>query len=60
VKAEYKRPSECGKWISFAIVILLPSPRPAEVVAHSPTPSIVRIAAWAKGDGKKAEAAWLK
>jgi hypothetical protein len=29
----------------------LPSPTPTEVVAHSPTPSIVRIAASSNGDG---------
>ena len=32
---------------------------PWVVVAHSPTPSMVRIAASSKGDGRNAEAAWL-
>ena len=30
-----------------------------DVVAHSPTPSMVRTTASSNGDGKKAEAAWL-
>jgi hypothetical protein len=32
-------------------------PAPMLAVAHSPTPSIVRIAAWPNGDGKKR---WLR
>ena len=35
-------------------------PIAAEVVAHSPTPSIVRTTASSNGDGKKALAAWLR
>ena len=34
-------------------------PTPIELVAHSPTPSKVRIAADSNGDGKNALAAWL-
>ena len=30
-----------------------------DVVAHSPTPSMVNTTASSKGDGKNAEAAWL-
>ena len=36
----------------------LPRPTPKLAVAHSPTPSRVRIAASSKGEGKKALAAW--
>ena len=32
----------------------------ADVVAHSPTPSIVSTTASSNGDGKKALAAWLR
>ena len=38
---------------------VLPRPMPTEVVAHSPTPSIVSTAASSNGEGKKADAAWL-
>jgi hypothetical protein len=37
--------------------ILLPSPTPHVVVAHSPTPSVVRMAARSYGDGRNALAA---
>ena len=37
-----------------------PAPIASEVVAHSPTPSIVRMAARSKGEGKNALAAWLR
>ncbi len=37
----------------------LPRPTPTLLVAHSPTPSKVRIAALSNGDGKNALAAWL-
>jgi hypothetical protein len=36
----------------------LPAPRARLAVAHSPTPSSVRIAASSNGDGKNALAAW--
>ena len=36
---------------------LLPFPTATVVVAHSPTPSAVKITASSKGDGKKALAA---
>ena len=36
----------------------LPRPYPKLAVAHSPTPSRVRMAASSKGEGKKALAAW--
>ena len=35
----------------------LPRPTPIEAVAHSPTPSIVRMAASSNGEGKNALAA---
>ena len=35
-----------------------PSPTPRLAVAHSPTPSIVRMAAFSNGEGKNALAAW--
>ena len=38
----------------------MPDPIARDVEAHSPTPSMVRTAASLKGDGKKAEAAWLR
>ena len=38
----------------------LPRPSASDVVAHSPTPSIVRTAASSNGEGKKALAAWLR
>jgi hypothetical protein len=37
----------------------LPRPTPWVAVAHSPTPSRVRMAASSNGDGRKADAAWL-
>jgi hypothetical protein len=51
VNAEYSRPSECGKRSSRSISISEPRPTPIEDVAHSPTPSIVTIAACSNGDG---------
>jgi hypothetical protein len=38
---------------------LVPAPMATEVVAHSPTPSIVSTTASSKGEGKNALAAWL-
>ena len=38
----------------------LPRPSATEVVAHSPTPSIVSTAASSNGEGKNALAAWLR
>ena len=60
MKAEYRKPSECGKWISLRTSRVFPFPIAAEVVAHSPTPSMVSTMASSKGDGKNALAAWLK
>ena len=60
VNAEYMSPSECGKWISLETARAFPFPSAREVVAHSPTPSMVRTAALSKGDGKYALAAWLR
>jgi hypothetical protein len=40
-------------------VMRLSAPTPMLLVAHSPTPSNVRIAADSNGEGKKALAAWL-
>ena len=37
-----------------------PCPNASDVVAHSPTPSIVSTAASSNGDGKNALAAWLR
>jgi hypothetical protein len=54
------RPHRVREMDLLGIVIRFRSPIPAEVVAHSPTPSIVRITACSKGEGKKAEAAWLR
>ncbi len=51
VKAEYSRPSECGKRSSRSSSRSLPRPTPIEDVAHSPTPSIVTTAACSKGEG---------
>jgi hypothetical protein len=50
VNVEYSMPSECGYRISRRSVMLAPrpghrSPWPTVSVAHSPTPSAVRIAA---------------
>src|ERR1035441_4701026 len=39
---------------------LQPSPIATDVVAHSPTPSIVSTTAFSNGEGKNALAAWLK
>ena len=58
--AEYIKPKEWGKWISLVTFSVLPLPTAKEVVAHSPTPSMVKTAASSNGDGKNAEAAWLK
>src|SRR5947207_14987438 len=52
VNAEYNNPSECGKRSSCDSRIRFPAPLPKLVVAHSPTPSIVKIAACSNGDGK--------
>ena len=60
MKAEYRNPSECGKWISLCTSRLLPFPIAADVVAHSPTPSMVSTTASSNGDGKNALAAWLR
>ena len=49
----------CGKWISRFGSSVLPRPIETEVVAHSPTPSMVSTTASSNGEGKKAEAAWL-
>src|SRR4051812_8844657 len=51
VNAEYKRPNEWGKRISRSSVSRLPSPKPDDAVAHSPTPSSVSTAARSNGDG---------
>jgi len=51
VNAEYSRPSECGKRSSRISSTSSPRPTPTDEVAHSPTPSIVTIAACSKGDG---------
>src|SRR5436305_13459980 len=51
VNAEYSRPTECGNRCCFNSSIVDPRPTPIDEVAHSPTPSIVRIAAFSKGDG---------
>ncbi len=42
-----------------SIEMRLPFPTPMLLVAHSPTPSKVRIAADSNGEGKNALAAWL-
>ena len=36
-----------------------PFPTPKDAVAHSPTPSTVRMAASSNGETRKHEAAWL-
>ena len=51
VNAEYKRPSEWGKRISLSISIWFSLPFAIVVVAHSPTPSMVNIAASLNGEG---------
>ena len=48
-----------GGRVLFEDCYEVPSPTPIDVVAHSPTPSIVMIAASSNGDGKNADAAWL-
>ncbi len=57
VNAEYNSPSECGKRSSRVSSISFPLPTPTEDVDHSPTPSMVTMAACSNGDGKNAEAA---
>ena len=57
VNAEYSSPSECGNRSSWVRSMRLPRPTPYEAVAHSPTPSSVKIAASSNGDGKNALAA---
>jgi hypothetical protein len=59
VKAEYKRPRLWGKRISLKMVMSVPLPTAKLAVAHSPTPSTVRMAASSKGETRKQEAAWL-
>ena len=49
----------CGQWISRTVSSVLPRPIATDVVAHSPTPSMVSTTASSNGEGKKAEAAWL-
>jgi hypothetical protein len=44
-------PSESGKCISLRRRSRVPSPTPMDAVAHSPTPSMVRMAASSKGEG---------
>ena len=51
VNAEYSRPSEWGNRCSRRSVSSWPRPTPMEEVAHSPTPSIVTMAASSNGDG---------
>ena len=51
MKAEYNKPKECGKWISFLISRLFSFPIAIVVVAHSPTPSAVSMIAFLNGDG---------
>ena len=60
MNAEYKSPKEWGKCSSFLISRLFFSAIATVVVAHSPTPSKVKIIDSLYGDGKKALAAWLK
>ena len=52
VKALYSRPSECGKRISRSSE-RRPVAAPKVAVAHSPTPSTVRIAASSKGEHRR-------
>jgi hypothetical protein len=49
VKAEYRRPIEGGRISQSGVS--LPSPSHADVVAHSPTPSMHSTAAVVNGDG---------
>ena len=57
IKIELKKSYiELGKFISLSIVILFSSPIAILAVAHSPTPSTVKIAAFLNGEGKKAAA----
>jgi hypothetical protein len=63
VNVEYSSPSECGNRISRrAVMAVAPcgrrSPWPIDSVAHSPTPSVVRMAARRVGAVRKAAAAW--
>src|SRR5215470_6901551 len=48
-----------GQRISRLGSSLSPRPTHTDVVAHSPTPSMVSTTASSKGEGKKADAAWL-
>ena len=57
VNAEYSKPSELGQRSSFHSFSLWPVPVPKLAVAHSPTPSAVKMAASLNGEGKKALAA---
>ena len=62
MKVEYSMPSECGNRISRRSVISVRSfarrsPCPTVSVAHSPTPSAVKIAARRVGAVRKAAAA---
>ena len=57
MNAEYNKPSECGKFISLITSSLFSFPIATVVVAHSPTPSAVKIIESLNGDGKKALAA---
>ena len=57
MKAEYNRPREWGNCRTWVNLILFALPVPNAAVAHSPTPSNVRMAASAKGEGKNALAA---
>ena len=62
VNVEYSMPSECGNLISRRSAIAVPpsgrrSPRPTVSVAHSPTPSAVKIAARRVGAVRNAAAA---
>jgi len=46
----------CGQWISRRVSRVLARPIASEVVAHSPTPSMVRTSASSNGEGKNADA----
>ena len=46
-------PKELGKFISFLIKILFISPSEMDVIAHSPTPSAVKIIAFLRVMEKK-------
>ena len=58
VNVEYRRPIECGKRTSCVRRIPQPLADPMVAVAHSPTPSTVRMPASSNGEQKKALAAW--